>query len=132
LDRDAGEQIGDLPVASRRRVVSTSMRRALLGQFRHQRWMVVKRRDEPFTHKTWTQFVKSETSDRNPRRARFTKYADSKGVRVFYVSQPHQGGGRCDGGNMQKKLGFPWAGTSTHPERQEQPDWGSARGTTPA
>src|SRR5215510_4293174 len=56
----------------------------LLDNSGYQAWMVVN--DKSFDPKTWTQFVKSETSPPIPGAVEFTQYADSKGVRVFYVT----------------------------------------------
>jgi 5'-nucleotidase (lipoprotein e(P4) family) len=93
----------------------------------YQAWMVVK--GETFNPKTWTQFVKSETSAAIPGAVAFTKYAESKGVRVFYVTNRTKEEEEATRENM-RKLGFPMeANIDTILTAKEQPDWGSAKGT---
>ncbi|HEU4825807.1 MAG TPA: HAD family acid phosphatase [Dongiaceae bacterium] len=93
----------------------------------YQAWNVVK--GTSFSPKTWTQFVKSETSPAIPGAVEFTQYAESKGVRVFYVSnrtKEEEGPTR----ESMKKLGFAMGGNmDTILSAKEQPNWGSAKGT---
>jgi acid phosphatase len=93
----------------------------------YQAWMVVN--NKSFDPKTWTQFVKSETSPPIPGAVEFTQYADSKGVRVFYVSNRTKQEEEPTRESM-KKMGFPMGGNiDTILSAKEQPDWGSAKGT---
>lgn len=99
----------------------------LLDNSGFQAWMVVN--GTSFNPKTWTQFVKSETSTAIPGAIEFTQYADSKGVRVFYVTNRTKQEEDPTRENM-KKLGFPMGGNiDTILSAKEQPDWGSAKGT---
>jgi acid phosphatase len=99
----------------------------LLDNSGYQSWMVVN--GTSFNPKTWTQFVKSETSTAIPGAVEFTQYADSKGVRVFYVTNRTKQEEDATRENM-KKLGFPLGGNvDTILSAKEQPDWGSAKGT---
>jgi 5'-nucleotidase (lipoprotein e(P4) family) len=99
----------------------------LLDNSGYQSWMVVG--GTSFNPKTWTQFVKSETSTAIPGAVEFTQYADSKGVRVFYVTNRTKQEEDPTRENM-KKLGFPMGGNiDTILSAKEQPDWGSAKGT---
>ncbi|HET6158054.1 MAG TPA: 5'-nucleotidase, lipoprotein e(P4) family [Dongiaceae bacterium] len=92
-----------------------------------QAWMVTN--GTSFNPKTWTQFVKSETSTAIPGAVEFAKYADEKGVRVFYVTNRTKQEEDPTRENM-KKLGFPMGGNlDTILSAKEQPDWGSAKGT---
>ena len=50
----------------------------------YQAWMVMKA--TTFDPKTWNAYVKTVTSVAIPGAVVFTEYADSKGVKVFYVS----------------------------------------------
>jgi 5'-nucleotidase (lipoprotein e(P4) family) len=119
------EQIGDYQSLSP--AVVLDIDETLLDNSGYQAWMVVK--GETFNPKTWTQFVKSETSTAIPGALDFTKYADSKGVRVFYVSNRTKAEEDATRENM-KKLGFPMGGNiDTILSAKEQPDWGSAKGT---
>jgi len=119
------EQTGDYKDLSP--AVVLDLDETLLDNSGYQAWMVVK--GETFNPKTWTQFVKSETSTAIPGGLDFTKYADSKGVRVFYVSNRTKAEEDATRENM-KKLGFPMGGNiDTILSAKEQPDWGSAKGT---
>src|SRR5689334_6258297 len=119
------EQTGDYKNLSPAVVVDVD--ETVLDNSGYQAWMVVK--GETFNPKTWTQFVKSETSAAIPGALGFTKYADSKGVRVFYVSNRTKAEEDATRENM-KKLGFPMGGNiDTILSAKEQPDWGSAKGT---
>lgn len=93
----------------------------------YQAWMAVK--GMSFTPKTWTAYVNSKTSLEIPGAADFCKYADSKGVKVFYVSNRTKDEKPATKENMQK-LGFPMGGNvDTFLFAREQPDWGSAKST---
>jgi 5'-nucleotidase (lipoprotein e(P4) family) len=93
----------------------------------YQAWMVAN--GETFNPKTWTKFVNSQTSTAVPGAVEFAKYAESKGVRVFYVTNRTKGEEPATRENM-RKLGFPMgANIDTILTAKEQPDWGSAKGT---
>lgn len=93
----------------------------------YQAWMVMN--GETFNPKTWTKFVNSQTSTAVPGAVDFAKYAESKGVRVFYVTNRTKGEEPATRENM-RKLGFPMdANIDTILTAKEQPDWGSAKGT---
>lgn len=93
----------------------------------YQAWMVTT--GETFNPKTWTQFVNSQTSAAVPGAVEFAKYAESKGVRVFYVTNRTKVEEPATRENM-RKLGFPMtANIDTILTAKEQPDWGSAKGT---
>lgn len=99
----------------------------ILDNSGYQAWLITA--GESFNPKTWTQFVKSETSTPIPGAVEFTKYADSKGVKVFYVSnrtKEEEDPTR----EVMAKYGFPMGGNvDTFLSAKEQPDWGSAKGT---
>jgi acid phosphatase len=80
-----------------------------------------------FSSKEWTDYVNSEQTSAMPGALDFLKYADSKGVKIFYVSnrtKDEEAGTRA---NMEK-LGFPMGGNvDTVLTKKEQPDWGSAK-----
>ncbi|HKP26064.1 MAG TPA: 5'-nucleotidase, lipoprotein e(P4) family [Dongiaceae bacterium] len=93
----------------------------------YQAWMVAN--GETFNPKTWTKFVNSQTSTAVPGAVEFAKYAESKGVRVFYVTNRTKAEEPATLENM-RKLGFPMAANiDTILTSKEQPDWGSAKGT---
>ena len=121
----AAEQSGayqDLPPA-----VILDADETLLDNSAYQAWMVLN--DESFHPKTWDAFVKTETSTAVPGAVDFTKYADGKGVKVFYVSNRDAGQEEATRRNLEK-LGFPMGGNvDTVLLKKEREDWGSAKGT---
>ncbi len=82
-----------------------------------------------FSLKTWNEFCAAQVSRAIPGAVEFTKYADSKGVKVFYVSNRDVVTEKDTRENMQK-LGFPMGGNvDTFLMQNEQKDWGSKKGT---
>ncbi len=99
----------------------------LLDNSGYQAWMVIN--GETFNPKTWTQFVKAKISTPIPGAVEFAKYADSKGVKVFYVSNRTKDEEEATRQNMEE-YGFPMGGNvDTFLSAKEQEDWGSAKGT---
>src|SRR5262245_59440838 len=85
----------------------------------YQAWMVAN--SETFNPKTWTKFVNSQTSTAVPGAVEFAKYAESKGVRVFYVTNRTKAEEPATRENM-RKLGFPLtANIDTIMTAKEQP-----------
>lgn len=85
-------------------------------------------RGTDFKPKEWTAYVKDEVTKAIPGAVDFTKYADSKGVKVFYVSNRTNEEKPASVENM-KKLGFPMGGNvDTFLAVGQQPDWKSAKG----
>ena len=82
-----------------------------------------------FSLKTWNEFCAAQISRAIPGSVEFTKYADSKGVKVFYVSNRDAVTEKDTRENMQK-LGYPMGGNvDTFLMQNEQKDWGSKKGT---
>jgi len=87
----------------------------------YQAWLTLQ--DKNFDPKTWTAFVNSVTSRAIPGAVEFIRYADSKGVKVFYVTNrtaEEEPGTRK---NLEQ-LGFPVDPTmDTVLTARERPDW---------
>lgn len=119
------EQTGDfanLPPA-----VIIDVDETLLDNSRYQVWMM--RANQSFSTKTWNQFCAAQVSTAVPGAVEFTKYADSKGVKVFYVTNRGAETEKDTRENMQK-LGFPMGGNvDTFLMQGEKPDWTGAKGT---
>ena len=82
-----------------------------------------------FSTKTWNEFCGAQISRAVPGAVEFTKYADSKGVKVFYVTNRDVATEKDTRENMQK-LGYPMGGNvDTFLMQNEQKDWGSKKGT---
>jgi acid phosphatase len=76
----------------------------LLDNSGYQAWNITA--STSFSNETWSKFVLSKTSKAVPGAVDFTKYAVSKNVRVFYVSNRTEDGEQATRDNMEK-LGFP-------------------------
>ena len=99
----------------------------ILDNSAYQAWMALK--DTTFDPKTWNAYVKTVTSLAIPGAVEFTKYADGKGVKVFYVSNRTAEEEEATRKNLER-LGFPMgAPVDTMLMARKQPHWGSAKGT---
>lgn len=82
-----------------------------------------------FSPKSWDAWVKAEKATAVPGAVEFTQYAESKGVKVFYVTNRNADQEEPTRRNAQA-LGFPMGGNvDTFLMSKEKPDWGSAKGT---
>jgi acid phosphatase len=119
------EQTGDfrnLPPA-----VVLDVDETLLDNSKYQVWMM--RANQSFSTKTWNQFCAAQVSAAIPGAVEFTKYADSKGVKIFYVTNRGAETEKDTRENMQK-LGFPMGGNvDTFLMQGEKPDWTGAKST---
>ena len=120
-----GEQKGDyqnLPTA-----VVLDIDETLLDNSLYQAWMM--KNNQTFSTKTWNQFCADQVSTAIPGAVEFTKYADAKGVKVFYLTNRAVDIEKETRANMEK-LGFPMGGNvDTFLMQNERPDWGSAKST---
>jgi 5'-nucleotidase (lipoprotein e(P4) family) len=90
-------------------------------------WLV--KSNQTFSTKTWNEFCAAQVSRAIPGAVEFTRLADSKGVKVFYVSNRDAVTEADTRANMEK-LGFPMGGNvDTFLMQNEKPDWGSAKST---
>lgn len=118
-----GEQKGEyqgLPPA-----VILDVDETLIDNSRYQVWML--KNNQSFSTKTWNEFCAAQISTAIPGAVEFVKYADSKGVKVFYITNRDAVTEKDTRENMQK-LGFPMGGNvDTFLMQNEQPGWGSAK-----
>jgi 5'-nucleotidase (lipoprotein e(P4) family) len=99
----------------------------ILDNSGYQAWMTLN--GTSFDPKTWNAYVKTVTSLPIPGALEFARYADAKGVKVFYISNRTAEEEPTTRRNLEK-LGFPMGGgTDTMLTTRKQPDWGSAKGT---
>jgi 5'-nucleotidase (lipoprotein e(P4) family) len=113
---------GDLPPA-----VVLDVDETVLDTSLYQAWTVTA--GQAFSPKTWTPFVHSKTSRPIPGAVEFARYADGKGVKVFYVTNRTAEEEPATREKMEA-LGFPMGGNvDTLLTAKERPDWGSAKGT---
>ncbi len=99
----------------------------ILDNSGYQAWMVLK--DTTFDAKTWNAYVNTVTSQAIPGAVEFARYAEAKGVKVFYISNRTAAEEPPTRKNLEK-FGFPMGGTvDTMLMVGKQPGWGSAKGT---
>jgi len=99
----------------------------ILDNSGYQAWMAL--RGTSFDPKTWNVYVNTVTSLAIPGALEFVRYADAKGVKVFYVSNRTAEEEPATRKNLEK-LGFPMGGgVDTMLMTRKQPEWGSAKGT---
>ena len=99
----------------------------LVDNSRYQAWMV--KNNQTFSTKTWNQFCAAQVSTAIPGAVEFTKYAESKGVKAFYITNRGAETEKDTRENMAK-LGFPMGGNvDTFLMQGEKPEWGGAKGT---
>lgn len=99
----------------------------LLDNSRYQAWML--KSSQTFSTRTWNQFCAAQVSTAIPGAVEFTKYADSKGVKVFYITN-RGAETETDTRENMARLGFPMGGNvDTFLMQGEKPEWGGAKGT---
>ncbi len=97
----------------------------VLDNSKYQAWMVMN--DKSFHPKTWGEFVNSVDSMPIPGSLEFTKYAASKGVKVFYVSNRTGDLEEATRKNLEK-YGYPMGGNvDTVLLKAEIPAWESSK-----
>jgi acid phosphatase len=99
----------------------------ILDNSGYQAWMALK--DTTFDPKTWNAYVNTVSSLAIPGAVEFAKYAESRGVKVFYISNRTAGEEEPTRKNLAK-FGFPVDDKiDTVLMTRERPDWTSAKGT---
>lgn len=84
-------------------------------------------RGTSYGSKDYDKYVKDEVTGAEPGALAFLKYAASKGVKIFYVSNRKESQEAATRANMEK-LGFPMGGNvDTVLLQKEKPDWGGAK-----
>ena len=93
----------------------------------YQVWTI--KAGKSFSLPTWNEFCNAKVSRAVPGAAEFTKFAESKGVKVFYISNRDAKVEPATRENMEK-FGFAMGGNvDTFLMQNEKPDWGSKKGT---
>ncbi len=93
----------------------------------YESWLVKAGKD--YSSKTWGPWVADAAAKAVPGAVDFTKYADSKGVKVFYVTNRSADQEEATRKNMEA-LGFPMGGNvDTFLMSKEKEDWTSKKGT---
>lgn len=85
--------------------------------------------DEEFSTPLWHRWVREEKAEAVPGALQFTRTAAALGIRVFYVTNRRHEVEEPTRRNLER-LGFPLdPAVDTLMTRDEQPDWGSDKGT---
>jgi acid phosphatase len=93
----------------------------------YESWLVKSGQD--YSGKTWGAWVAAAAARAIPGAVEFAKYADSKGVKVFYVTNRSADQEEATRKNMEA-LGFPMGGNvDTFLMSKEKEDWTSKKGT---
>ena len=122
VPEEQGADFGGKPPA-----VIVDIDETVLDNGGYQAWMV--QNNESFNPKTWNAFVNSVSSTEVPGALDFCKYATSKGVTVFYVSNRNADEEPATRKNLEA-TGFPVdTSKDTVLTRGEIKEWGSAKGT---
>jgi acid phosphatase len=99
----------------------------LIDNDAYESWLVVAGTD--YSSKTYGPWVQEAKATAIPGAVEFAQYADSKGVKLFYVTNRKGPEEEATRKNMEA-LGFPMGGNvDTFLMRDEQEDWTSAKGT---
>ncbi|ORE99116.1 5'-nucleotidase, lipoprotein e(P4) family [Aurantimonas sp. 22II-16-19i] len=78
-----------------------------------------------YQSKTWDEWTKAKDAKPVPGSLDYLKYADAKGVKIFYVTNRKADQEEATRANMEA-LGYPMGGNvDTFLMRDEKPDWGS-------
>jgi len=93
----------------------------------YESWLVVD--GTSYSSKTYASWVDAKDAKAIPGAVEFTKYADSKGVKVFYVTNRKADQEQATRENMEA-LGLPMGGNvDTFLMQNEKEDWTGAKGT---
>ncbi|WP_138465475.1 5'-nucleotidase, lipoprotein e(P4) family [Poseidonocella sp. HB161398] len=115
-----GEGYEDLPLA-----IVSDLDETLLDNGNYEVSLVT--RGTSYSSSEWADYVESKTSEAVPGAVEFAKYAESKGVKMFYVSNRKEPGKQATYENMEA-LGFPMGGNAdTVLLRGGKEEWGSAK-----
>jgi acid phosphatase len=99
----------------------------ILDNSPYEAWLVKSGQD--YSGKTWNAWVAAREARAVPGAVAFTQYADSKGVKVFYVTNRTEDQEADTRANMEA-LRFPMGGkVDTFLMNKEQPDWTGRKGT---
>jgi 5'-nucleotidase (lipoprotein e(P4) family) len=118
---------GQTDAADKPLAIIADMDETLLDNGGYESWLVKAGKD--YSGKTYDAWTKAQAAKAVPGALEFYKYADSKGVKVFYLSNRGVETEKDTRANMEK-LGFPMGGNvDTFLMQNEKPDWGSAKST---
>jgi acid phosphatase len=118
---------GQTDAADKPRAIIADADETLIDNGGYESWLIVAKAG--YSGKTYDAWTKAKAAKAVPGAVEFTKYADSKGVKVFYVTNRDATQEADTRANMEA-LGFPMGGNvDTFLMSKEKPDWTSKKGT---
>jgi 5'-nucleotidase (lipoprotein e(P4) family) len=119
--------LGQTDAADKPLAIIADMDETLLDNGGYESWLIKAGQD--YSGKTYDAWTKAMAAKAVPGSLDFFKYADSKGVKVFYVTNRDETQEEATRKNAEA-LGFPMGGSvDTFLFNKEQPDWTSKKGT---
>jgi acid phosphatase len=119
--------LGQTDAADKPLAIIADMDETLLDNGGYESWLIKAGQD--YSGKTYDAWTKARDAKAVPGALDFFKYADSKGVKVFYVTN-RDATQEADTRANAEALGFPMGGNvDTFLFSKEQPDWTSKKGT---
>jgi 5'-nucleotidase (lipoprotein e(P4) family) len=119
--------LGQANVADKPTAVILDADETILDNGAYESWLIKTGQD--FSNKTWNAWVAAAAAKAVPGAVEFTKYADGKGVKVFYVTNRTADQEEATRKNLAA-LGFPMGGiTDTFLMAKEKPEWTAKKGT---
>ncbi len=118
---------GQTDAADKPLAIITDMDETMLDNGGYESWLIKAGQD--YSGKTYDAWTKAQAAKAVPGALDFLKYADSKGVKIFYVTN-RDATQEADTRKNAEALGFPMGGNvDTFLFSKEQPDWTSKKGT---
>lgn len=118
---------GQTDAADKPLAIIADMDETLLDNGGYESWLIKAGQD--YSGKTYDAWTKAQAAKAVPGALDFFKYADSKGVKIFYVTNRDETQ-ETDTRKNAEALGFPMGGNvDTFLFNKEQPDWTSKKGT---
>ena len=119
--------VGQTDAAAKPPAIILDLDETVLDNSGYESWLIKAGKD--YSGKTYDAWTKAEDARAVPGAIEFLKYADSKGVKLFYVTNRDAPQEEATRKNMEK-LGAPMGGNvDTFLMSKEQPDWTSKKGT---
>jgi acid phosphatase len=119
--------LGQTDAADRPPAVILDADETILDNGAYQAWLI--RTGQDYSSRTWNAWVAAAAAKAVPGAVEFTRYADARGVKVFYVTNRSADQEDVTRRNMAA-LGFPMGGdTQTFLMVKGRPDWGGKKGT---
>lgn len=119
--------LGQTDAADKPLAVILDLDETVLDNSGYEAWLVKAGKD--YSGKTYDAWTKAEAARAIPGAIDFLKYANSKGVKLFYITNRDAGQEEATRKNMEQ-LGAPMGGNvDTFLMSKEQPEWTSKKGT---